>query len=134
MTSVRSAGTAPERAVRAACRELGLRFESNLAGLPGTPDLVIPRARVAIMIHGCFWHQHRCRRGKRKPASNRGYWLSKLRRNVARDVRVVRSLRRMGWRVLVVWECQTQDTEKLAERLRRFLARSDLGLAARRCR
>jgi DNA mismatch endonuclease (patch repair protein) len=88
--------------------------------LPGRPDLVLPGRRAVILIHGCFWHQHaRCREG-RPPASNRTYWLPKLARNVARDRKNVRKLRRLRWRVLTVWECDVHSPS-LGPRIARFL-------------
>jgi DNA mismatch endonuclease, patch repair protein len=90
--------------------------------LPGAPDLVFPRLRKVIFVSGCFWHMHHCGRC-RIPTSRRGYWVKKLERNRERDKRVQRALRRAGWRVLVVWECQTVAArrERLEIRLRRFL-------------
>jgi DNA mismatch endonuclease (patch repair protein) len=105
MRSIGASGTAPERVALAAARQLGLRPTINARDLPGTPDLVLRSRRIAIFVHGCFWHSHRCRRG-RLPATRRDFWKLKLERNRARDRRVSRKLRAMGWRVVVVWECE----------------------------
>ena len=121
MRRVRSKATEPERRVRRALRALGARCRANVRALPGSPDIVVSAQRAAVLVHGCFWHQHRCARGSRRPATNRGYWDAKLDRNVRRDRAGVRALRRAGWRCLVIWECETRDAERLSRRLARFL-------------
>jgi DNA mismatch endonuclease (patch repair protein) len=119
--AVRGKDTAPELIVRRLVRRMGYRYRLHDRSLPGSPDLVFPSRRKAIFVHGCFWHQHRCyrARGRRLPVINRAYWLAKLRRNRERD----RALRRLGWRVIVIWECQARPAEvdRLTVRLRRFL-------------
>ena len=101
---------------------MGYRFRLHVCSLPGNPDVVFPRLHKVIFVSGCFWHMHHCGRC-RIPSSRRGYWLKKLQRNAARDKRVQRALRNAGWRVLVVWECQTARAclERLQARLSRFL-------------
>jgi len=121
MRRVRSHDTTPERIVRSIAHSLGFRFRLHRRDLLGSPDLTFPRLRAVVFVHGCYWHQHRCPRGARQPKTNREYWLPKLRRNVERDRRILRALRREGWRVLVVWECQTRDVERLRRRLAAFL-------------
>ncbi|MCC6228381.1 MAG: DNA mismatch endonuclease Vsr [Phycisphaerales bacterium] len=121
MRGVRSQGTMPERIVRSIAHALGFRFRLGGCQLPGRPDLTFPRLGAVVFVHGCFWHQHSCPRGSRQPKTNRSYWLPKLGRNAKRDKRAVGLLRRTGWRVLVVWECQTRDIERLRVRLARFL-------------
>lgn len=121
MRGVRSHDTTPERVVRSVAHALGFRFRLHRRDLPGSPDLVFPRLRTVVFVHGCYWHQHRCSRGSRQPKSNRGYWLSKLRRNRERDRRATGALRRAGWRVLVIWECQTHDIPRLEECISRYL-------------
>ena len=127
MGRVRSAGTAPELIVRRLCHRLGYRFRLQRRDLPGTPDMVFPGRRCAIFIHGCWWHGHACRRGERVPSNNRDYWKAKVSRNRARDVRVVQELRAAGWRVLVVWECQTRDSDRLVHVLEAFLGPAGAG-------
>lgn len=123
MRQVCGSDTSPERLVRRVLHGLGARFRlSTGRSLPGSPDIVLPSRHVAVFVHGCFWHQHSCARGARRPASNAVYWNPKLDRNVRRDKRVKRTLRKQGWRVLVVWECQTRDLPALAARLRAFLS------------
>ncbi len=130
---VRSHDTTPERIVRSVAHALGFRFRLKRRDLPGSPDLTFPRLRAVVFVHGCYWHQHKCSRGARQPKTNRGYWLPKLKRNTARDRRAVRALRRDGWRVLVVWECQARTAEALHHRLAAFL-RSAAGVRVTRSR
>jgi len=115
MAAVKSKDTAPERLVRRLVHSLGFRYRLHDRSLPGTPDLVFPRLRKIINVSGCFWHMHGCAHC-RIPSSHRRYWNAKLRRNAARDKRVQRSLRRAGWGVMVIWECQTRPA--LLQRLR----------------
>ena len=121
MARVRSSDTTPELIVRSVAHRLGYRFRLGRKDLPGSPDLTFPRLNVVIFVHGCFWHQHTCPRGSRVPKTNQAYWIPKLERNVARDRKVCRQLRRMGWHVMVVWECQTRDKDRLSKRIHRFL-------------
>lgn len=121
MARVRGKDTGPEIAVRRAAHRLGFRFRLHRSDLPGSPDLVFPRSKKAIFVHGCFWHRHPGCVRTTTPKTRTAYWLEKFRVNVARDERVVRELRASGWKVLVVWECQTFDELKLAKRLSRFL-------------
>jgi DNA mismatch endonuclease (patch repair protein) len=112
MRRVKSVNTSAELRVRSLLHRLGYRFRLHGAGLPGKPDIVLSRHKLVIFVHGCFWHQHRCKRGHRMPAQNRGYWEAKLARNVARFRKQRRALRHMGWRVIVVWECQKMERVK----------------------
>ncbi|MBV8239124.1 MAG: DNA mismatch endonuclease Vsr, partial [Sphingomonas sp.] len=114
MRRIRGRNTAPELLVRGAVHALGFRFRLHRRDLPGTPDLVLPRHRKVIFVHGCFWHQHEGCRLKRQPKSRLGYWLPKLRRNVERDDEVRGKLEGLGWACLVVWECDTKDREALS--------------------
>jgi DNA mismatch endonuclease, patch repair protein len=121
MRAVRGKDTTPELLVRRLTHALGYRFRLHAAELPGKPDLVFPGRKKVIFVHGCFWHWHNCKRGRRMPKANSDYWTQKLHRNQARDRRCRRALRRAGWDVLVIWECQSQDLEKLSERIAAFL-------------
>ncbi|MBX3360459.1 MAG: DNA mismatch endonuclease Vsr [Phycisphaeraceae bacterium] len=121
MRAVRSTNTTPERIVRTALLGLGCRCSRSESRLQGRPDIVIPSLDAVVFVHGCFWHGHSCRRGKRRPVTNAAYWEGKIAMNKQRDRRVVRALRSDGWRVLVVWECQTRRADCLAERLSAFL-------------
>ncbi|MCC6914904.1 MAG: DNA mismatch endonuclease Vsr [Rhodospirillaceae bacterium] len=122
MSRVPNRNTGPEIIVRKLCHALGFRFRLHSRHLPGSPDLVFPRLRSAVFVHGCFWHRHKgCRRAS-VPASRRDYWMAKFDRNVARDRKAIRDLRKMGWRVLVVWECQTKKTTTISNKIKRFLS------------
>lgn len=120
MSLIRSKNTTPELLVRSMAHRLGYRFRLHRRDLPGTPDLVFPRLRKIIDVRGCFWHAHSCR-GRKRPLTHAAYWRPKLARNVARDRRNARKLRSQGWRVLVVWECQMGDADRLMRRIARFL-------------
>ncbi len=122
MSHVRSKDTAPEWAVRRLVHALGFRYRLHVKGLPGRPDLVLPRHRKAIFVHGCFWHGHGCRGGGHVPATRTRFWQEKFARNVARDQQALRQLWRAGWQVLVVWECETRDAEQLRALLVAFLS------------
>ena len=125
MRAVKSANTTPELVVRRLVHALGYRYRLHGRDLPGAPDLVLPRLGKAIFVHGCFWHRHRCPAGESTPGTRLDYWQAKFDRNVARDRRNLRKLRRMGWSVLVVWECQTMPARRAAleARLAHFLER-----------
>lgn len=121
MAAIRSTDTKPEIYVRSLIHRMGFRFRKNRKDLPGTPDIVLPKHRKIIFIHGCFWHDHKgCRRSSR-PATNKSFWVKKLETNVARDKRILRKLRSLGWRVLVIWECQLKNEKKLKAMLEKFL-------------
>jgi DNA mismatch endonuclease (patch repair protein) len=120
MSLVRSKDTKPELVVRRLAHSLGFRYRLHRTNLPGTPDLVFSGRRKVILVSGCFWHGHTCGRC-RLPTTRRDYWVAKIKRNKARDRRTIASLRRAGWRVLVVWECQTTDRANLSKRLCKFL-------------
>jgi DNA mismatch endonuclease, patch repair protein len=123
MAAIRSKGTSPELAVRRLVHALGYRYRLHRRDLPGKPDLVFALRRKVIFVHGCFWHQHantNCPDG-RVPKSNTKYWRTKLSRNTARDAENTASLRALGWRVLVVWDCETEDQKRLTPKILRFL-------------
>ncbi len=120
MASVRSKDTGPERTVRRLAFRNGYRYRIHRADLPGTPDLVFNRPKKAVFVHGCFWHCHDCSRA-RVPKSRQDYWVPKLEGNRLRDAENAEKLQRLGWKVLVVWECQTLDLDALEQRLCDFL-------------
>jgi DNA mismatch endonuclease (patch repair protein) len=122
MSRIKGRDTGPELVVRSTLHHLGFRFRVHGKKLPGLPDVVLPRHRTVIFVHGCFWHRHRRCRFAYQPKSNIPFWSDKFAQNVARDSRNRRELRRLGWRVVVVWECQAADREALAERLAAALA------------
>jgi DNA mismatch endonuclease, patch repair protein len=119
MAAVRGRDTTPERAVRSALHALGLRFRLHQASLPGSPDIVLRRHQTVVLVHGCFWHGHDCPRGK-VPSTRPDFWLPKLAGNRQRDGRQVKELQALGWRVLVVWECETKDRANLSRRLAKW--------------
>lgn len=119
MAAVRSRDTKPELVVRRILHDLGLRFRLHQDSLPGTPDIVLKRHNTVVLVHGCFWHGHTCPRGK-VPTSNAEFWLSKLSRNRTRDAEQKKKLRSLGWRVLVVWECETKKPAELRKHLARW--------------
>lgn len=121
MSRVRGRDTKPELLIRSFVHRMGYRFRLHRNDLPGNPDIVLPRYHKALFVHGCFWHGHKlCSRSKR-PATNRSFWNQKLDQNIERDRRFQRELRRMGWKVLIVWECETRKSDKLSTKLRTFL-------------
>lgn len=120
MAQIRSKNTQPEILVRSELHRMGLRFRLHAKALPGRPDIVLPRWRTAIFVHGCFWHRHTGCRWAYSPKSRVPFWESKFAGNVARDRRSRAALARLGWRVVVLWECQAVDPSRLGRLLRRY--------------
>lgn len=121
MSRVRGKNTSPEIRVRRCAHALGLRFRIHRADLPGKPDLVFPKRRLALFVHGCFWHRHPGCRKATRPSSK--YWATKFKLNVKRDTRVLAELKALGWRIAIIWECETKDPERLT----RILSRRIIG-------
>lgn len=121
MSRVRGKNTTPELLVRRLVHRMGYRFRLHRSDLPGKPDLAFPARRKIIFIHGCWWHHHDCRSGRKLAQTNVEYWSAKIARNAKRDARAVRELRALGWRTLVVWECETRRGCQLENRIVRFL-------------
>ena len=109
MSRVRNRGTLVELHIRKAVWKAGFRYRLNVRSLPGTPDLVLRRYRTVVLVHGCFWHGHSCRKGQRRPATNREFWNRKLDGNVARDAAKQAKLSAQGWTVFVIWECLLKE-------------------------
>ena len=127
MSRVKQKNTKPEIIVRSLLHHLGFRFRlPRKPHLPGRPDVIFPKRRKVIFIHGCFWHGHDCPRGKR-PSSNQTFWNAKLDRNTKRDAEAVDKLQNMGWDVKIVWECELRDLDRLRAELESFL-RMEAGL------
>jgi DNA mismatch endonuclease (patch repair protein) len=122
MARVKGRDTKPELMVRRMLWRLGARYRLDRKGLPGRPDIVMPGRKLAVFVHGCFWHGHTCARGARVPKANRDYWTAKIGRNRARDIESRAALEALGWRVEVVWECDLKDAEALERRLAALLA------------
>lgn len=121
MARVKSVNTSPEIAVRSMLHQMGLRFRLHRRDLPGTPDIVLPRHQIVVDVRGCFWHQHQSCEAAALPASNQKYWREKLAGNAARDARNALALRHLGWKQIVVWECETKSVEKLRTHLKKAL-------------
>jgi DNA mismatch endonuclease (patch repair protein) len=117
MRQVKGRDTTPEMTVRRALTRLGLRYRLHRKDLPGAPDIVLPGRRLALFVHGCFWHGHDCARGARVPKQNRDYWTAKIARTRARDERTRAALEALGWTPLVLWECELKDADALMDRL-----------------
>ena len=122
MRQVKARDTTPELAVRKALTRLGVRYRLHRKDLPGNPDIVLPGRKLALFVHGCFWHGHDCARGARVPKQNRDYWLGKVAKNRARDAANRDRLAELGWRVETIWECELKDAAALSQRLARLLA------------
>lgn len=112
MSRIRGKHTRPEVTLRKALHSLGMRYRLHGAGLPGKPDIVFPRYKAIVFVHGCFWHRHPGCSIATTPKSNTDFWLNKFQKNVARDIKVVQALELLGWRVFVVWECNLSSSTK----------------------
>ena len=123
MARIRQAGTAPEKTVRRAVATLGLRYTVNNKDLPGSPDLANRSRRWAIFVHGCYWHRHEGCYKATTPGTNTEFWLNKFARNVARDAAAREALRRVGYQVLTLWQCELNSSGKMTGRLARLAAR-----------
>jgi DNA mismatch endonuclease (patch repair protein) len=124
MARVRQRDTKPELLVRRIAHALGFRFRLHRRDLPGTPDLVFPRLKKIVLVHGCFWHRHEGCSHATTPKTRKSFWLSKFDANVARDKRTTAELQRLGWNVLIVWECEARESHSLRRRLGKFLGRA----------
>jgi DNA mismatch endonuclease (patch repair protein) len=120
MSRIKGRDTGPEKRVRSLLHGLGLRFTLRNTGLPGKPDIVLPRWRTVIFVHGCFWHRHAGCRNNVMPKTRPKFWEKKLGGNVARDERNVVAVEQLGWRVRVIWECEVRDETRLRRSLQRF--------------
>ena len=122
MRRVKARDTGPEKTVRRLLTGLGARYRLQRKDLPGKPDIVMAGRRLAIFVHGCFWHGHDCARGARVPQQNRDYWLDKVGRNRERDIASHAALEAAGWRVETIWECDLKDEAGLKARLSEMLS------------
>jgi DNA mismatch endonuclease (patch repair protein) len=121
MSRIRGQDTKPEMFVRSMVHSMGYRFRLHRRDLPGKPDMVFPRLRKVIFVHGCFWHMHDCRYGTVVPQTNSEFWQKKRSSNAERDIRNIKAIEDAGWQALVVWECQTRTPNDLYETIIRFL-------------
>lgn len=117
MSRIRAYDTAPELAVRHIAHRMGLRFRLHRKDLPGRPDLVFPKHRLVVFVHGCFWHRHVGCRYASTPKSRTAFWTEKFKANIARDARQEAALRKLGWRVLVIWQCESEDEASVERKL-----------------
>jgi DNA mismatch endonuclease (patch repair protein) len=122
MSRIRGKNTTPEKRVRTLLHRLGYRFRLHVKNLPGKPDIVLPKYKTVIFVHGCFWHRHRGCRNCTMPTHRQDFWLAKLNGNAARDKVHQRVLRKLGWRSIVIWECET-ECDTCARGLQRQLSR-----------
>ncbi|WP_428407922.1 very short patch repair endonuclease [Hyphococcus sp.] len=111
MRAVKGRDTKPEITLRKQLHALGYRYRLNAKDLPGKPDLVFPKYKAVLFVHGCFWHGHKCKRGARQPKQNADYWKEKIARNKARDKKNAAALEKLGWRVITVWECELKTLD-----------------------
>lgn len=121
MSRIRNRDTKPEIIVRSIVHSMGYRYRLHKSDLPGKPDLVLVRHHKIINVHGCFFHMHACRYGRVVPATNAEFWLNKRLSNVSRDRRNLRQLKKAGWKVMTVWECETKNATYLARKIEKFL-------------
>lgn len=120
MSKIRSRDTSPEKRVRSFLHRAGFRFRLHVNKLPGSPDIVLPKYRTAIFVHGCFWHRHEGCKFAYSPKSRETFWEKKFEENLRRDKKNISSLKEMGWKVYVIWECQTKNENDLKEELDSF--------------
>ncbi len=124
MSRIRGRDTGPEKIVRSVLHRMGYRFRLHRRDLPGRPDIVLPKHNTVVFVHGCFWHRHARCRFAYTPKTRVRFWSDKFAENIRRDARTRRALQRLGWRVIIVWECQTGSTESLGRRLASALERN----------
>lgn len=126
MSRISGADTGPEIAVRKIIHRMGFRCRLHVKKLPGNPDIVLARHKMVIFVNGCFWHGHRgCKRSKR-PSSNIEFWNEKISKTIKRDKEAILALKSLGWKVLVVWQCQTKNLERLHKQLSQFLIKEKI--------
>lgn len=122
MSKIRSKDTQPEKTVRKILTQMEWRYRLHAGKLPGKPDIIISKIKTIIFINGCFWHQHKGCKRKSMPKTNINYWKRKLQRNIEKQKKDITALKKMGWRVSIIWECQTKDKERLANKLQKILS------------
>ena len=122
MSRIKSKNTNPEKVVRTLLHSQGYRFRLHLKGLPGKPDIVLKKYNTVILVNGCFWHQHKSCKRANIPKSNKEYWIPKIERNKKRDKRNIKEIKSLGWRVMVLWECEIKKSpQKIVNKVMKFL-------------
>jgi DNA mismatch endonuclease (patch repair protein) len=121
MSKIKGKDTKPEMIVRSTCHDLGLRYRLHRKDLPGTPDIVFPKHRLCLFVHGCFWHRHPGCKYAYTPKSRLDFWLPKLAKNVERDTKAQQELEAAGWRVWIIWECQTKNIDALRSEIKKMI-------------
>jgi DNA mismatch endonuclease (patch repair protein) len=125
MAAIRSRNTKPEKIVRSLLHSLGFRFRIHHKSLPGKPDIVLPKYQTVVFVHGCFWHQHPGCKRCTQPSSNTSYWVPKLAGNVSRDLLHIRELKKAGWKVIVIWECEVKNLDLLKRKFLQIRKKTD---------
>lgn len=120
MASISGKDTKPERLVRSRLFKEGFRFRKNVKTLPGKPDIVLPKHKTIVLIHGCFWHGHKCKKATR-PTSNIEFWNSKIQSNINRDKRVKMELKKSGWQVITIWDCKLTNRGSLDKTMNKLI-------------
>ncbi len=121
MSRIRDRDTKPEKRVRSLLHRLGYRFRLHRKDLPGRPDIVLPKYKTIILVHGCFWHRHHACKYAYQPKSRIEFWKEKFHQNVERDKRKTKALKKLGWRVIIVWECELKSPQSLVVRIENLL-------------
>jgi len=123
MAKIGQLDTKPEILLRKRLHKAGLRFRKNVKNLPGTPDVVLPKYKTVIFIHGCFWHRHHCRKGRSMPNSRQDFWNEKFNKNISRDLVKNEQLSLLGWHVLVIWECELKKIDDVVNHILTYLSK-----------
>jgi DNA mismatch endonuclease (patch repair protein) len=123
MSRIRSTDTKPEIAVRKALHAAGFRFRLHVRDLPGKPDIVLPKWKTIVFVHGCFWHRHKGCKDTTTPKTRTGWWLEKFKKNVTNDQKKRQALKTLGWRVVIIWECETKDTNFIENTVTSYIKR-----------
>jgi len=123
MSHNKSKGTSPELFIRKLISSQRYHYNSHRKDLPGCPDIVFPKRKKVIFINGCYWHRHTCKKGRSMPATRKKFWQQKFKRTIERDKYNYKALKKLGWKILVIWECQIRKPEKLIDKISDFLTR-----------
>jgi len=121
MSNIGNKDTKPELRIRSLLHQMGYRFRLHRKDLPGKPDIVLPKYKTVIFIHGCYWHRHTCKKGRSTPTSNREFWEEKFSKNIERDKRNLVELKNIGWNIITIWQCELKNMEKIQSRLKSHL-------------